>query len=184
MTDTQSRDPLAETVAAVASELMGVTTRNGHNTVGRTPVDDHDDFPEDEAFEATVPKARARASGDKEGEVTRQCLRWLNAQPSCGARKVHQSGLAGAGEPDLDICWHGHTVKIEMKAPGGSRRPRPTPRQNARLLWWQESGARVGWATSLEQVQAILATVGDSTYRYDGHTPGAVPSVAPQPEDL
>jgi hypothetical protein len=143
-----------------------------HAVTSASAEQDWDDFPEDESFSAAIERTRYRPATVSEGEVTQECLDWLAAQPECLARKVHQAAMSGAGEPDLDICWQGRCVKIELKAPGGDRNAKPTKAQHARLLMWQRAGALVGWARSVEELRAILGRADDPAYRYTGK-PGA-----------
>ena len=68
------------------------------------------------------------------------------------ARKVHGSAYS-AGEPDIDACIAGRSVKLEVKVPG----KKPTPLQLAVLRKWQKAGALAGWVTSLEDVDDLLS---------------------------
>jgi hypothetical protein len=88
-----------------------------------------------------------------ESEITAEALSWLNAQPRTFAWKLHTGPMGEGGHPDIDGCSDGRSLKIEMKRPGET----PTKRQMARLLQWRATGALVGWATSVEEVRAILA---------------------------
>ena len=76
------------------------------------------------------------------------------------ARKVHGSGYS-SGEPDIDAVWGGRSVKIEAKMPGRE----PTAQQMARLRKWEEHGALAGWATSVEEVQQLLAHWSDRSWK-------------------
>lgn len=76
------------------------------------------------------------------------------------ARKVHGNAYGVAGEPDIDACIRGRAVKIELKVAG----KKPSALQFARLRAWAEVGALAGWATSLEQVDALLSHVDDLTW--------------------
>jgi hypothetical protein len=129
------------------------------------------DIPEDEPFSAQLARARSRprSSTRPEGEITAECLDWLNAQPRTKARKVHQSAMTGGGEPDIDACSRGRAVKIEMKRPGEE----PPERQLRRMWEWQRAGALVGWATSLQEVQALMAHVHDLEWINPLTGPGA-----------
>jgi hypothetical protein len=125
---------------------------------------------EDEPFSAQLARVRAqpRASTRPEGEITADCLTWLNSQPRTKARKVHQGAMTGGGEPDIDACARGRAVKIEVKRPGQV----PTGRQLRRMEEWQRAGALVGWVTSLADLQAIMAHVGNPEFRNPLTGPG------------
>lgn len=126
------------------------------------------DVPADEPFAARVVHAATRPVTQSEGSIVADMLRWLAVQPQCLARKVHQTGVTGSGEPDLDICWRGRAVKIEVKRPG----QRPTRVQVRRLLQWRDAGALVAWVTSLDDLRAVLSHADDYSYVPDLETSG------------
>lgn len=105
-----------------------------------------------------------------ETEITKEAITWLKSQPATYARKLHTGGMSGErGHPDIDGCTHGRALKIEMKRPG----EKPTKIQMVRLLQWRESGALVGWATSVEEVRAIFANADNPDYVNPLTGPGA-----------
>lgn len=87
--------------------------------------------------------------------AVRRYLDWKRQSEPLEYRKVHGSPMQQRGEPDLDICYHGRSVKIELKAPG----KRATPLQLHRLQKWAAAGAVVGVARSVDDVASILAEV-------------------------
>jgi hypothetical protein len=89
-----------------------------------------------------------------ETRLVNRIIRWLNDQPSTRARKVHGS-VYQTGEPDVDAVVNGRAVKIEVKLPG----QKSTALQARRLAQWEAAGAVVGVVTSLDEVQAIVATI-------------------------
>lgn len=95
-----------------------------------------------------------------EGEITAAALRWLNRQPRTYAWKLHSSPLGQTGHPDIDACVNGRAVKIEMKRPG----QKPTAHQLGRLQRWGQSGALVGWATSVEHVEQLHGRAADMNW--------------------
>ena len=74
-------------------------------------------------------------------------------------RKVHGTVYSTKGEPDLDICYNGRSVKIEVKVPGA----RPTKIQEARMAEWEASGAYVGVACDVVTFETILEKARCST---------------------
>jgi hypothetical protein len=106
-----------------------------------------------------------------ETRLVERMIDLIRARPDGYARKVHASRYGNFGEPDIDACVSGFAVKIEAKRPG----EQPGPAQFGALRRWQKAGALVGWATSIQHVEQILARVGDPTYRPDLSTPGAPP---------
>jgi len=79
------------------------------------------------------------------------------------ARVVHGGPHQAAGEPDIDACIMGLTLKVEVKLPGNV----PTPRQEAVIRKWRDAGAVAGWAHSLEHLDVLiidcLRSTGDGT---------------------
>ena len=188
MTAAGRPDPLAPVCAVLAGELLGrrVARSQATGTTPRTsPGGDMarqivDDDLEDEEFAATIHRPRPRATRPaSEGATTTEVLQALNARPGHHFQKMHQGAHSGSGEPDLDGCVDGRCVKIEMKAPG----KQPTAKQNRRLLQWQQAGALVGWARSLDEVEQILDRTDDPTYRYTGQPGAPAAGAPPAPEE-
>jgi hypothetical protein len=112
---------------------------------------------------------RRQPSVEPEAKITERALTWLNAQPRCYAWKLHTGPMGEGGHPDIDGCIAGRSIKIEMKRPG----EKPTRRQMGRLLRWRQAGALVGWATSVEEVRAIVAHAADLDWENPLTGPGA-----------
>ena len=92
-----------------------------------------------------------------ESAISTTIINWVNSLPDARARKVHQSALAGKGEPDIDACIAGRCVKIETKQIAGNT---PTRLQVQVLAEWRRAGAVAIWATSLAGVKEQLAEHG------------------------
>ena len=88
-----------------------------------------------------------------EKTIVKNIVDWLNTLPESNAQKVWGGGYTRSGEPDVDACVQGRTVKIEVKQPGR----RPTPLQKAALARWKAAGAVTGVATSLDEAKTLLA---------------------------
>lgn len=95
-------------------------------------------------------------------------LAWLNSLPCTHAIKKHTGPYGEAGHPDVFACSRGRMVLIEMKQP----KKRPEPLQMKRLRDWQEAGALVGWAESVEHAQQIMAHRDDLAWRNTLEGPG------------
>ena len=95
-----------------------------------------------------------------EGKITDRCIKYLRSLPTGHARKVHQSRFTG-GEPDVDGCVDGRTVKVEVKVPGN----KPTPRQLAVMRQWERAGALVGWVTSVDELRDLLVHLNRRDWR-------------------
>lgn len=127
------------------------------------------------SFDAQVSTARRSIAAGaprsrSESAIVGEILEWFNGRDDAVARKVHQAALSGGGEPDIDACVRGRSVKIEVKRPGV---PAPGPRQLNRLRRWQRAGALVGWVTDLAGVQALLDHVDDVEWINPLTGPGA-----------
>lgn len=91
-----------------------------------------------------------------ESNLYHAVCRYLDGLKSAGEpleyRKVYGSVMGTRGEPDLDLCYHGQALKIELKAPGGSL----TRLQAHRLSQWARAGAVTGVARSVADVGRLL----------------------------
>ena len=88
----------------------------------------------------------------RETRIKNKILDYLNSLPGCKAEKRHGSQYSEAGAPDINACYKGRSIQIEVKRP----EKKPTPIQLKRLREWQEAGAVVGWVTDLEDVKRML----------------------------
>lgn len=61
-----------------------------------------------------------------------------------------------SGEPDIDVCYKGRTIKLEVKRPGGAG---PTNLQKAVLAQWREAGAVATTVRSVDAVREIIKTL-------------------------
>ncbi len=90
--------------------------------------------------------------------LVNRMIKTLNSKPATHARKVHGGPHGIKGEPDIDACVDGQSLKIEVKLPGG----KPTKIQQHRLDVWQDAGAVTGCATTLEEMEGLYA---EAVYR-------------------
>lgn len=72
----------------------------------------------------------------------------------CRAHKTWGGPTTGAGEPDIDACVRGRSVKIELKVK--ARRSQVTELQGKVLEEWRRAGAVAGVATSPAEVANML----------------------------
>jgi len=97
------------------------------------------------------------AAPPRESALARSALRYLSTQGShVRVRKVHGSRFSTAGDPDLYGCCRGRMFVIELKQAG----KQATAKQRHELDGWKATGAVVGVATTLEEVEAILVPFG------------------------
>lgn len=72
---------------------------------------------------------------------------------NCRAIKV-QGNAQRSGEPDIDGCYRGRSLKLEVKRPQGTYKP--SELQLAVLSMWKEAGALTGVVHSVDEVKALL----------------------------
>lgn len=124
---------------------------------------------EDDEFVPQPVKKKPVHREESEKSRTDKVLTWMKTLPNTYARKVHTGPMGEGGHPDIDGCQEGRAFKIEMKKPGEV----PDPRQMARLMIWQASGALVGWAEDVEHAKQIMAHRADFEWRNPLTAPGA-----------
>ena len=109
-----------------------------------------------QVVEAARPGANGgpKKSVPMEKSIVAGILKYLNGLPGCHAVKTHGSAYSG-GQPDVDACYKGQTIKLEVKRPG----KQATALQEAVLAQWKAAGAIVGVVTSVEEVRAIMEGV-------------------------
>jgi hypothetical protein len=90
-----------------------------------------------------------------EKHVVARIMKALRQQRGVVVRKRHGTAMGVAGDPDLYGSIRGRHFEIEVKRPDdpGSI---PTELQVQRMREWNESGALVGIARSVEDALAIL----------------------------
>lgn len=96
--------------------------------------------------------ATRAASMPSEASIVRAILKYLNGLDRCYAHKVHGGPYGTAGQPDIDACFKGRALKIEVKRPSLDA----TPIQRVCLDRWRASGAVSFVAHSVEEVKAEL----------------------------
>jgi hypothetical protein len=123
--------------------------------------------PEDAAY--APPPRRTRVKTRSEADIVSDALDYLRGVGY--ARKVHGGAHGNAGEPDIDACVRGRSVKLEAKRPG----ERPTPAQVGAMKRWADAGALAGWFTGNEHIVQILDHVdGGQDFVLDLSRPGCV----------
>lgn len=100
----------------------------------------------------------SKALPARESEVVKTILRHLAKIERCHAHKVHGSVYGNGGEPDIDACIDGRTVKIEVKAEG--KKSQVTPIQKTNHERWRRAGALVIVADCWADVEEALIEAG------------------------
>ena len=88
-----------------------------------------------------------------EPRLQTKVLQYLNSLPKCIAENV--SGNANqSGRSDINGCYEGHCLKIELKDPTTGYQP--SKKQLLYLKKWKRAGAITGIAYSVEDVKNLL----------------------------
>jgi hypothetical protein len=94
-----------------------------------------------------------------ESQITNRILKYLNGLEDCVAEKVMGNAFQ-FGRPDINACWKGRSVRIEVKTPDHGNKP--SKAQELNLRQWSKAGALAFVAYSLEDVkERIFDGVGD-----------------------
>jgi hypothetical protein len=105
-----------------------------------------------------------RAEADVVGDV----INYIRSLPLGHARKIHGDAHTQIGEPDVDACVRGRSVKLE----GKTRRDRPTATQMQAMKRWRKAGALTGWFRSTADVVALLEHLDDPAFVANLEQPG------------
>jgi hypothetical protein len=88
-----------------------------------------------------------------ESQITNRILKYLNGLEDCVAEKVMGNAFQ-FGRPDINACWKGRSVRIEVKTPDHGNKP--SKAQELNLRQWSKAGALAFVAYSLEDVKEII----------------------------
>lgn len=89
----------------------------------------------------------------KESSIQTAVLKYLNGLPECVAENVHGNACT-SGRPDVNACYKGHLLRIELKSPDNDNVP--STAQKADLRLWKRSGAIGVVAYSLAEVKYLV----------------------------
>lgn len=73
-----------------------------------------------------------------EASITKAILNYLNSLDYCIAEKVQGSSSA-SGRADINACYKGKTLRIEVKTP--DHKNKASPKQMHNLSKWKKAGA-------------------------------------------
>lgn len=88
-----------------------------------------------------------------EKSITNSIIKYLNSLPNCRAEKV-QGGAAASGRADINACYHGRTLRIEVKTP--DHKNIASTKQKHNLEKWAKAGAIVMTMYSLDAVKVAI----------------------------
>ena len=89
----------------------------------------------------------------RESVIVKDILNYLNKLPNCVAEKVMGTATS-SGKADINGCYRGKALKIEVKTPDNNNKP--SKKQLANLLRWANSGAICLVVYSLEDVKEVI----------------------------
>lgn len=89
----------------------------------------------------------------KESVIQNAVLKYLNGLKGCIAENVHGS-VYTSGRPDINGCYKGTNLRIELKSPDHGNLP--TDIQQINLMKWGRAGAIAFCAWSLSEVQYVI----------------------------
>jgi hypothetical protein len=123
---------------------------------------------------ASLRKVAARKSAEPryraEVDINTDVINHICSLPLGHARKVHGDANTQIGEPDIDACVRGRSVKIE----GKTGRNRPTTAQRLAMERWRKAGALTGWFRSVQDARDLLDHIDDPDFAADLEYPGCV----------
>ncbi len=96
----------------------------------------------------------------RENVIVAEILSYLNKLPICVAEKVQGTALS-SGKADINACYRGHTLRIEVKTPDNGNTA--SKKQNMNLRRWKAAGAYCCVAYNLETVKNLIAQI-DNKY--------------------
>lgn len=96
-----------------------------------------------------------------ESSITKSILEYLNSLPQCRAEKVQGSSSA-SGRADINACYKGHTLRIEVKTP--DHKNNVSPKQIHNLNKWKKAGAITMLTYSKEAVEKTIELIDQNTF--------------------
>lgn len=88
-----------------------------------------------------------------EKTIQANIIKYLKSLPECEAENVHGNAFQ-VGRPDINACYKGRLLRIEVKTPDHGNKPSEIQRENLRK--WAKAGAICFVAYSLEEVKAVV----------------------------
>jgi len=89
-----------------------------------------------------------------EGELQKECLRWVKSLPEVWVLKVVGSAVQASGVPDILMCVNGHFVAVELKRPEG--KGRVSDIQKAQIERIQRAGGTAVVVDSFEKFKEVV----------------------------
>lgn len=95
----------------------------------------------------------------RESTIVAEILDYLNKLPNCVAEKLQGTALS-SGKADINCCYKGHSLRIEVKTPDHGNKA--SKKQKINLRRWKAAGAFCIVAYNLEDVKKLLTEIDES----------------------
>lgn len=92
----------------------------------------------------------------KENVIVAEILRYLNNLNRSVAEKVQGTALS-SGKADINACYKGRTLRIEVKTPDHGNKA--SKKQEMNLKRWEAAGAYCCVAYNLDDVKSVIAQI-------------------------
>lgn len=92
-----------------------------------------------------------------ESTIQSNIINYLKRLPGCDAENVHGNAFQ-VGRPDINACYKGRLIRIEVKTPDHGNKPSEIQKENLRR--WAKAGAICFVAYSLDEVKAVISKNG------------------------
>lgn len=96
----------------------------------------------------------------REEVITKKIITYINKLDQGVAEKVQGTAL-NSGKADINACYKGHSIRIEVKTPDHGNIA--SEKQNLNLRRWEKAGAYTLVAYSLEDVKQLLEEINEIT---------------------
>lgn len=88
-----------------------------------------------------------------EKQIQKNIITYLKSLPHCTAENVPGNAFA-SGRPDINACWHGYMLRIEVKTPDHGNKASVVQEEN---LWqWAAAGCTAIVVDCLQDVKDIV----------------------------
>lgn len=92
----------------------------------------------------------------KEHVIVNSILKYINNLPDGVAEKLI-GNATGAGKADINACYKGQSIRIEVKSPEHGNKA--SQRQIVNLKRWRAAGAKAIIAYSLDDVKQVIKDI-------------------------
>lgn len=95
----------------------------------------------------------------REEVIVSSIIKYLNSLDGGVAEKVQGSSMS-SGKADINACYKGRSIRIEVKTPDHGNKA--SEKQKINLRRWKRAGAYCIVAYSLEEVKELIREIGEN----------------------